>query len=1268
MINTTRRKFLRDASMTATGLAITSQLGAKKQDVRAKVIECAPRQTFALLGTISSVQSGNWSDPATWGGKLPGPSDTPLISSGHTVTYDLATASYAGVSISSGATLQFDAGRNATLQSSANVVVEGKLSMRPSSASIVHILQFINIDESKFVGGGMDVITADVGLWAMGSGLLDLIGSPKTSFVRAAGNIPSGTGTISLSSAPSGWRADDDITIAPTESPTVGSAFTNGFEDRKITSISGSSVTMSAGTLRAHPQINNMWAAEVINLTRNVRIEGTASGRTHIFIRTSVPQTIKNIQIRYIGPRKNRTGDSTPEFVLGRYGLHFHHCGNGSVGSVVEGCVIRDTGSHCYVPHGSNGVTMKGNAAYNFMEIAFWWDVLDLTHGITWDGNIVAKGSFLHNAADIDNGDAPTFTVSAFILGVGDDNVCNNNIAIGMTGDFRNGGGYFWQEGLIESVWEFKNNMAHNCCGGLVTWQNNLKLHVIEDSVLYNNEMGIYHGAYSNSYLYRGGYVYNSEIKIKASSGNSMRVKFENLIIDAAGLDYAIRMEEGPLDGELPVMIRNCTITGHRRAGISNESPNAVKKVDILQCTTSGIAGGALSLLTSAVDYLLSPLAGSNEVVRVQPVSGQPYMLTKSGKTNIAPFAPTIWGNGNGLKAEYFNDAGLSRAAFTRTDTCVCFLDWNQLGVHYKITSGSYSIRWSGKVMPHFSEATTFQVETGGGIRLYVDGKLIIDSWKEQYPGNLRSSAVTLVAGQKYDIKLEYFNTDNRSNIGLMWQSASLPLEYVPMGQLFSDPIGSQPPTTPTNQPPIANAGTDITITLPNNSVTLDGAASRDTDGNIASYAWTKTAGPSQYSIVNAGAASPTVTGLAAGVYVFRLQVTDDKGATGFDEVTVTVVAANLGPVANAGSDISITLPTNSTTLNGGASSDPDGSIVKYAWSKISGPSNFSLADPAGITSGLSNLIAGTYVFRLTVTDNKGATATDDVNVIVNNSNVPSNQPPVASAGTDMAITLPTNSVTLNGSASKDNDGYITKYAWSKVSGPSQFLISSPGSAITIISNLVAGTYVFRLTVTDNSGATANDDITIVVNNAASPGNQAPVSDPGSDITVQLPAASVTLNGSKSFDSDGQIISYKWTKVSGPSTFTLVTPNAVTTELRNMVAGTYVFRLAVTDDKGAVDTHTMTVTVIDIKQPALGVLTAIALPNPSTTTFQLKITSANTDSIFIHIYDSSGKVVSSIYNVSNNATVTVGAFWRAGTYTAVVWQGNKKVILKLVKL
>jgi hypothetical protein len=1264
MINTTRRKFLRDASMTATGLVVTSQLGAKKQDVRAKTIQCAPRQSFALTGTISTIQSGNWSNPATWGGKLPTPSDIPLISSGHIVTYDMASAGYGGLSISSGATLEFDSGRSATYQSSGNVVVEGKLAMRPSNASITHFLQFINIDESKFVGGGMDPIATDVGLWVMGSGLLDLVGASKTSFVRAAGNIAAGATSIPLGTTPAGWQANDNITIAPTQSPTVGNAYLTGFEDRSITSISGSTIGLNAATIRVHPQINNQWAAEVINLSRNVRIEGTPGGRTHVFIRSSVPQNIQYVQLRYLGPRKPTIRAS--EFVLGRYGMHFHHCMDGSVGTMVQGCVIRDCDSHAYVPHVSHGITMKGNVAYNVTEVVFWWDELDLTHGVLWDSNIVALAKFIPGSSN-------SLTVSSFLLGIGDDNVCTNNVVVGNPGDFRIGGAYMWMEGLIESPWTFNGNMAHNCSGGLVSWQNNEQHHIIEDFVLYNCVTGIYGGAYVNSYVYRNGQLYNSPIMVKAASLSSNRAKYENLVIDAAGLEYAVILDEGPLDGPYPVFIRNCTITGHTKAGIINQSPVGAKRLDVIQCNIAGTAGGTLSKPTAQVDLYLSSAAGVKENFRVQPVNGQPYLLTHSGKTDIAPFAPTVWGNGSGLKGEYYKDASFSNLVFTRIDPNIVFQEWMRLGVHHKIPGKVYSMRWTGQVMAQFSEAYTFQLNAGGGHRLWVDGKLILDRFQEQYPNSFKSSPINLAAGQKYDIKLEYFNSDDRSVLELLWSSPSTALEFIPMSQLFASTIG-QPPG---NQTPIASAGSDITITLPTNSITLDGTSSRDSDGKIVTYAWTKIAGPGQGNITSQGNASTAVTGLGAGVYVFRLTVTDDKGATAYDDVTVTVKAANQGPVANAGADINITLPTNTTTLNGGASKDPDGTIVKSVWTKINGPASYGIGDPNSLATALGSLVAGTYVFRLTVTDDKGATATDDVNVIVNNANVPSNQPPTASAGTDVSIVLPTNSVTLNGSGSKDTNGYIAKYAWSKVSGPSQFMISSPGSAITIINNLIAGTYVFRLTVTDNSGATANDDITIVVNNTASPGNQSPVSDPGSNITVQLPKASVPLDGSRSYDPDGSIISYKWTKVSGPTTFTLVTPNAATTELRNMVPGTYVFRLAVTDDKGAVDTHTMTVTVLAEKTGSgsnsgsgsgLGVLTVVPDNNPSTGAFWLTISSANTDSIFMHVYDASGGRVTSIYNISNNkARVTVGAHWKAGIYTAVVWQGNKTAVVKLIK-
>jgi ribosomal protein L14 len=375
------------------------------------------------------------------------------------------------------------------------------------------------------------------------------------------------------------------------------------------------------------------------------------------------------------------------------------------------------------------------------------------------------------------------------------------------------------------------------------------------------------------------------------------------------------------------------------------------------------------------------------------------------------------------------------------------------------------------------------------------------------------------------------------------------------------------------NQPPTANAGSDITMTLPVNSTTLNGSGT-DADGTIAGYAWARVSGPATYTLGTANAATTTLSNLVQGVYTFSLTVTDNSGATATDNVIVTVNAAvNQPPAANAGNNITLTLPVNSTTLNG-SGTDADGTIVSYAWTRVSGPATFTLGTAGAATTTLSNLVQGVYTFRLTVTDNNGATGTDDVIVTVN---AAANQPPIANAGSNITITLPTNNTTLNGSGT-DADGTITGYAWTRVSGPTTFTLGTAGAATTTLTNLVAGTYVFRLTVTDNNGATGTDDVTVTVN-ASAPSNQSPIAIAGNNVTLNLPANSTTLNGTASFDPDGTIASYAWSKVSGPGTFTIGNANAATTTLTNLIAGTYVFQLTVTDNNGATDDDNITVIV-----------------------------------------------------------------------------------------
>ncbi|MDX2046199.1 MAG: PQQ-dependent sugar dehydrogenase [Chitinophagaceae bacterium] len=388
------------------------------------------------------------------------------------------------------------------------------------------------------------------------------------------------------------------------------------------------------------------------------------------------------------------------------------------------------------------------------------------------------------------------------------------------------------------------------------------------------------------------------------------------------------------------------------------------------------------------------------------------------------------------------------------------------------------------------------------------------------------------------------------------------------------------------NQPPVANAGADKVITLPTNTTTFNGTAT-DADGTIATYVWSKVSGPAGGTIATANAATTNITALQQGVYVFRLTVTDDDGATDTDDVQVTVNAApvpNQPPVANAGADKVITLPTNTTSLTGTAT-DADGTIATYAWSKVSGPAGGTIATANAATTNITALQQGVYVFRLTVTDDDGATDTDDVQVTVNAAPPPTpNQPPVANAGADKVITLPTNTTTLNGSGT-DADGTITAYNWTKISGPVQGTIGSPNTAATQLTNLAQGVYQFRLRVTDNGGATGSDTVTVTVNAAPPPPppppgvNQPPVANAGSDIAVTLPVTSITLDGKGSYDPDGTIASWGWVMVQGSLSAAISNGNTSSPLISNLQEGVYEFELTVTDNNGAVAKDKVKVTV-----------------------------------------------------------------------------------------
>lgn len=399
-----------------------------------------------------------------------------------------------------------------TVETPRNVIVRGTLRMRPGST-----LRFTGVDESRFVGGGMDPLESDVGLWVVDAGVLDIQGSPRAGWNRT-GTDPS-------------WQAGDEIRVAPVSGRGSDLAFP-AFAP-------GSPV----------PQVPGCPPAEVMNLTRDVVIEGTPTGRSHIFIRSSRPQTIRHCLIRHMGP----TGK------LGRYPLHFHHCGDGSRGSLVEGVVVRDSGFRAFVPHMSHGITFRDCVAYTVKSHAYWWDPPDASHDVRFEHCLAAKVISWWESGE----GGEKFRLTAFFLGIGDGNACVDCAAVAVGGE-ADSNGFQWPESG-SGRWLFEDCVAHNnWANGIFVWDNNGTGHVIDRFVGYRNGYnGIDHGAYVNGYVYRDCLLVESGtgIEIHADAALDGALRFERPTVRSCGT--GIHKLVARVDGKPVIVcaptIENCT-------------------------------------------------------------------------------------------------------------------------------------------------------------------------------------------------------------------------------------------------------------------------------------------------------------------------------------------------------------------------------------------------------------------------------------------------------------------------------------------------------------------------------------------------------------------------------------------------------------------------------------------------------------------------------------------------------------------------------------
>src|SRR5262249_12150229 len=157
----------------------------------------------------------------------------------------------------------------------------------------------------------------------------------------------------------------------------------------------------------------------------------------------------------------------------------------------------------------------------------------------------------------------------------------------------------------------------------------------------------------------------------------------------------------------------------------------------------------------------------------------------------------------------------------TRVDSTINF-DWGNGSPDASISADLFTARWTGSIQAQFSEVYTFTTTSDDGIRVYLTANgqkvAVVDSWVDQAPTD-HSGIISLVAGQRYNIEVDYYENGGGAVAKLYWSSPSSPKAIVPMTQLY----------------PIATPTPGVAITAPVNGAAYTAAATVTVSANAAS-------------------------------------------------------------------------------------------------------------------------------------------------------------------------------------------------------------------------------------------------------------------------------------------------------------------------------------------------------------------------------------------------------------------------------------------------
>ncbi len=283
-------------------------------------------------------------------------------------------------------------------------------------------------------------------------------------------------------------------------------------------------------------------------------------------------------------------------------------------------------------------------------------------------------------------------------------------------------------------------------------------------------------------------------------------------------------------------------------------------------------------------------LANLRQPIAPAPVLPAPTIIQPQPSPTPVPTPPPPFiGTGNGLLAEYFDNADFTNSKATRLENGIN-IDWKAGSPDSEIAPDTFSVRWKGQIQASYSEEYTFFTTADDSVKLTINGKTIVEMLNAQ-TSQERSGKLTLEAGKKYDIQLDYQENTGNAGVSLAWSSTRQAKQIIPKAQFYTNsPI---PPATPL--PSIWLGTPEVTVREGTNGVATMRIDRRGNLNLVSTAFYTTNNGSAKLGtdyIANAGS---VIFGIGESVKFVDIRIVDDV----IPEETKTF-GFNLGSTVNA--------------------------------------------------------------------------------------------------------------------------------------------------------------------------------------------------------------------------------------------------------------------------------------------------------------------------------------------------------------------------------